>query len=191
MHARRLPPPRSLTGAMLALAMLGCGGTRDLDDEPRDEAASAPGRTSGVPADTTALALWDHLEAAGYREHWAVWPGRRPLDRGPSPHGVMRTTYVNAIAQEALAAGATVLPPGSILVKEHFAVDTLLEAVAVMYKQAGYAPEHGDWFWLKRMGDGAVASHGRVEACIACHAARANEDFIMAMPRPLPPDSIP
>ena len=47
-----------------------------------------------------------------------------------------------------------------------------------MYKIKGYNPSAGDWFWAKYNPDGTVAAQGRVKACIDCHSAKKDNDYI-------------
>lgn len=147
------------------------------DTLPEMEEAAAP---EVEPPDTTAAAVWAHLQQANYRESWALWPGKARLYQGQEPHGALLTTYLNPLALDAVTNRAGTLPTGSIIVKENYAPDSTFAAATVMYKVDGYNPEHADWFWMKRNADGTIEVEGRGEMCIACHAqdGGAENDYI-------------
>ncbi len=127
------------------------------------------GATAQLP-DTTAAAVWSHLQEARYRDEWRLWPGKPALYEGTEPHGMLLTTYLNDVAHEALTGGTGPLPAGAIVVKENYMPDSTLAAVTVMYSAEGYDPEHNDYFWAKYTPDGGVDAAGRVESCQSCHA---------------------
>lgn len=151
-------------------------------------AAAAALTASGLaaaaqPPEPEAAAVWNHLEQANYRANWGFWPGKQAFYRGTEPHGMLLTTYVNDRAADALRGGSGALPPGAMIVKENYSPAKELKAVTVMYKAAsGYDPQHGDWFWMKRLPDGTVEAAGRVESCQSCHQA-GRRDYLMT---PLP-----
>ncbi|NIM49006.1 MAG: hypothetical protein GTN62_04150 [Gemmatimonadales bacterium] len=142
------------------------------------EAGEEAGAGVAVP-DTTAAALWAHLEGAGYAANWTLWPDKGQLYQGTEPHGMLLTTYLNELALDALTNKAGTMPAGAIVVKENYMPDSALAAVTVMYKAAvGYNPEHNDWFFLKRLADGTVEASGRVAGCQGCHAGVAANDYL-------------
>jgi hypothetical protein len=134
--------------------------------------------------DTTGAALWAHLERSKYREAWALWPGKGRLYAGREPHGMLLTTYLNPVAQRALADRAGQMPPGAIIVKENYMPDSTLAAVTVMYKVRGYNAKHNDWFFTKHLPGGkldamnGMALEGRVPGCQDCHGAQKTNDYI-------------
>lgn len=143
-------------------------------------ALSQPG-TAQVPSrdlpQPDAQALWDYLQ--GYQKDFRLFPGKDKLYKGSDPHGAWLTTYVNSTAYQALtSAGGGELPTGSILVKENYMPDKTLASVTVMYKAANFAPEQGNWFWLKRTADGKVEAAGKVAACASCHGTAAR-DYVL------------
>lgn len=150
------------------------------------EAASAP---TAAP-DTTGAAMWAHMQAEDYRTGWELWPGLAEFYGGNAPHGMLLTTYANATAQAALQSGETVMPEGSIIIKENYMPDRELAAITVMYKRQGYNGEHADWFFAKFLPDGSLdaapsgmALEGRVPGCQGCHIAQQGADYIYS-PRP-------
>ncbi|GAB4331876.1 MAG: hypothetical protein Kow0099_03400 [Candidatus Abyssubacteria bacterium] len=129
--------------------------------------------------EASAAALKEYLQQANYQETWKMWPGKSALYEGTEPHGVLLTTYVNDTAYEAIEGKQGMLPPGSLIVKENYGPDENLMALTIMYKVGGYNPDAGDWFWLKYLPDGTVEAEGKAEACIGCHAAKKDNDYIM------------
>lgn len=148
-----------------------------------DEAAEQPSADDAEPAamaespDTTDAALWAHLQDEGYTS-WALWPGKGELYEGVEPHGMLLTTYVNALALDALTNGSGSMPGGAVIVKENYTPEGTLAAITVMKKVPGYAPEHADWFWAKYFPDGTAEVSGRVEMCQVCHSAQRSADYL-------------
>lgn len=135
--------------------------------------------------DTTGAAIWAYLQAEDYQEDWALYPGTDELYEGTEPHGMLLTTYVNELAAAALEEDADRLPDGAIVVKENYTPNAELAAVTVMYKRAGYNPDHNDWFFSKHLPDGSLdqapngmALEGRVPGCQACHSAQSEHDYL-------------
>lgn len=164
-------------------AVLASGCTRETTQETLETEEATPQRkevaaTASSP-DTTAEALWTHLQAQNYQETWQLWPGKTRLYKGIEPHGMLLTTHVNPLALDALTSNAGKFSPGAIIVKENYKPDSTLAATTVMYKVEGYDSEHNDWFWLKRLADGTVEVQGRGQMCQSCHGARADNDYIM------------
>lgn len=150
--------------------------------EEAEEAAPEVEEAAVPSPDTTAVALWAHLEAAEYRENWSLWPDKGRLYEGTEPHGMLLTTYLNPVAHDALTNRAGRFSDGAIIVKENYGPDSTFAAATVMYKASGYDPEHNDWFWLKRNADGTVDAAGRDAMCIACHSGGADNDYILTGP---------
>ncbi|MDX1623371.1 MAG: cytochrome P460 family protein [Gemmatimonadota bacterium] len=175
----RLPIVASLAFALVAGA---CAGESPPEEEPAD-VAEAPETVAEepttAPPDTTAEAVWTHLQEADY-DTWALWPDKGRLYPGTEPHGMLLTTYVNDLAEDALTNGAAEMPDGAIVVKDNYAPDSTFMAHTVMYKADGYDAEHADWFWAKYGPDGEVQASGRVETCAGCHAqASAQDDYLV------------
>jgi hypothetical protein len=127
-------------------------------------------------------ALWDYLKKESYAQTWRMWPGKSAFYPGGEPHGALLTTYVNRTALAAIRGKKGALPDGSIIAKQNYTPDRKLAALTVMYKVKGYSPLAGDWFWAKYGPDGKIAAQGKVVACINCHVAKRDNDFIMTAP---------
>jgi hypothetical protein len=137
--------------------------------------------------DDTAFAggLWDQL--AGQRLVGPELIGAVPYLRMGEAHGATLVTLVStatvngvtgrAIVKRSYGDGAT--REGIIAAP----AENLANVTVMFQREAGYAPEHGDWFWAMFTPDGAVAEMGgmavagRVEMCTACHAAAPGGDY--------------
>lgn len=160
--------------ALIACAAACAPGDEAVEQSYAEETDPA---VMAVSPDTTDAALWAHLQDEGYTS-WALWPGKGELYQGVEPHGMLLTTYVNALALDALRNGAGVMPEGAVIVKENYTPDGTLAALTVMKKVAGYAAEHADWFWAKYFPDGTAEASGRVEMCQVCHSAQRSADYL-------------
>ena len=132
-----------------------------------------------------AAAVWKWLQEQSYQTTFMLFPGKEKMYPGREPHGAYLSTYVNAIAFNSLRGENAPLPIGSVLVKENYLPNQQLGATTVMYKAAGYDPQHNDWFWMKRNADGQIEAAGRVQSCIACHGTSAF-DYVMSEVTALP-----
>ena len=83
--------------------------------------------------------------------------------------------WANEIAQKALATRSREVPPGAILVEEHYergaaTVDKPTGPIMVMEKKArGFSTEHGDWRWAIVGTKGQLVRDGVIEPCAGCH----------------------
>lgn len=121
-------------------------------------------------------ALWDYITEESPYDQWAFWPDHQGMQPGRAPHGPLHKVYVNDRAYHSSK------PPvqyGSIVVKENYNKDEVLQAITVMYKVQGYNPDDGDWFWAKYDTEGKASPYGKPEGCIGCHGTRAANDFIL------------
>ena len=107
----------------------------------------------------------------GYRTTFAKVNKARFVSQG---HGFTRwevDVYANEAAQKALASRSREVPPGAVVVEEHFEkTDKAAGPVMVMEKkEKGYASEHGDWRWATVGSQGQLVNDGVVESCAGCH----------------------
>jgi hypothetical protein len=133
-----------------------------------------------LPA-TTGKDVVNYLNKNDYQS-WQLWPGKTKLYKGRHPHGAFLTTYVSKGAYAAIKGKAGAIPNGEFVVKENYTPEKKLAAVTVMYKQQGYDPNSGDWFWLKYAPDGTIQKEGKVAGCIGCHAAVKDNDWLFIGP---------
>ena len=143
---------------------------------------SAPLAAMEAPG-ADAEALWQYInQDAGFRK-WGTWPEFVKLRRSFSPFGFFIRVFVNDVA---LKSRGNTLPPGSILVREGFGMDTNTYApndevlgYTVMYKIKGFNPAASDWFWAHYTGTGKVVASGAVDQCIKCHDTGRDNDFVL------------
>ena len=155
-----------------------CGGDAP---EPPAEPPAEPVPATTISADgpeANADAVWQYLQDEAYRDNWDLWPNRGELYTGQEPHGMLLTTYVNAVAAQALATGVEAMPAGAIIVKENYMPDSTFAAATVMYKSPGFDAENNDWWWLKRLADGTVEASGKGAGCINCHRGMQANDYV-------------
>ncbi len=194
MHSR-------MPGLFLAASFLALGACADTDETAVDdvdaglEAPAEPvagAASAAADVDTTAQAVWAYLQDNDYT-NWELWPGTTELYEGGEPHGMLLTTYVNDVASDALASGATTFPDGAFVVKENYMPDGTLAAVTTMYKAGNaYNPDHADWWFAKFLPDGTpdqtpdgMPMAGRLGGCQSCHGGAADNDYILTSPLPI------
>ena len=111
---------------------------------------------------------------------WSIGPGKNEYTPANEPHGAFVTARANNIALDSLKKNEG-MADGSIIVMEDYNPDKNLQGCTVMYKIKGYNPEAGDWFWVKYSApNGYVVASGKVEACISCHSAQKDNDYIFS-----------
>lgn len=105
---------------------------------------------------------------------WTRAPGYASRAPAGSPHSDQVEIFVNGIVEGALASpGAAVWPEGSIIVKDGYADDGVLELVAIMEKRAT------GWFWAEYDGaSGEPLYSGSPDICVDCHGS--GDDFVRA-----------
>ena len=140
--------------------------------------AKAEAVSLGPKVPGSGAALWDFLKKEDYEKNWKIWPGTTAFHHGTQPHGILLTTYVNAIALRAIEAKKGALPDGSIIVTENYGAEKWLESLTVMYKIKGYNPGENDWFWAKYGPEGTIAAEGKLNLCQDCHYEKRSNDYI-------------
>lgn len=193
--SRGYPPPSSRSNRSIPNVNRPPQGSapRPLPPTNRVEPGSAPRTAPARPAPAVADKnvelgdrFWAYLKRVQY-QNWGPLPGM-PAEAyaGSSPHGAQVKLYANRIA----AGQSDKLPVGSILVKENFdEAGQQLMAITAMYRQQGFAPNDGDWFWVKFEPNGRVSTMGkmavagRVNMCVECHSAAENGDYVFANDR--------
>jgi hypothetical protein len=125
-----------------------------------------------------AAAVWEYISDEKKYTKWPLWPGTKKLYDGTQPHGMLLTTYVSKDAKKVIKKKQGEFGHGALIVKENYKPDKTLAAITVMYKKSGYNPEAGDWYWAKYQPDGTVDKEGKVQGCIKCHSAKADNDWV-------------
>ena len=73
--------------------------------------------------------------------------------------------------------------PGATIVKEQFDAEGVRDSMTVMVKAgAGFNPDVGDWWWAFADGSAQVQGSGVLDACVGCHQARPDDDFLFGVP---------
>ncbi len=142
-----------------------------------DEAA--PGQEPGrdLP-NASASAVWSFLQDVEYEKNWELWPDTESLFVGSEPHGELHTVYVSPNGSDALGQSGDLMPTGTLIIKQNYSADAVLDNLTIMYKVSGYDTENNDWFWAMLGADGDVRREGKLEGCQQCHGARRDNDFI-------------
>ena len=128
--------------------------------------AACAGSEEGKLPGTTEASMLAYLEEVDYQANWSLWPDSTEKYPGEDPHGALLTIRMNDAAFNAV--GGT-MPEGAIIVKDNHKPNGDLAAITVMYKQEGYDPDNGDWFWLKNTTDGSDDRAGMLGGCQDCH----------------------
>ena len=133
----------------------------------------------GRNAQTSGARLWQRIsEEADYKSYVEL-PGHEGVRPGQSPHGRFHVVYINKVLAEALPVADRRAPVGTIIVKENLTAERELDALTVLAKVDGYAPEHNDWFWAKFAPDGAVQAEGSPAGCVRCHEGMVHNDYVI------------
>jgi len=167
-----------------AIFLLGCGTSQPgAKDEPVEQ--SPPPRPVDPPV--IDFATWPKANEKPYHVKpviAAACAAPSPSahrSRGPhdQPSIIVRT---NTEAFEAFRA-LKPLPVGSVVVKEKHKGDTVTgppdEYTAMIKKEPGYDPEHGDWEYLYVVSRPAkTITRGKLGSCIDCHVERKDQDYL-------------
>src|SRR5262245_16630869 len=186
-------PGREAVFMIRPASVLGCvvlAGCQPPAVPPTAEPASPPGESAGPAAGPT---------PAGFPIDYAGWPSltAEPVAVEPrvftycriapeaevlGPHFAPFVRYYADRANAAsFRAGTFPVPVSTMIVKEkYWEMDGKLHAVAAMIKrEAGYDPAHGDWEYVyTTLGDQPVTQRGTLESCIACHRIKKEQDFL-------------
>lgn len=184
-----------------ALVLAGCAATAQqsgVTEASRDETRPP----FGGPANRDyARAVWTTLTAADLAGEGAITTF--PYT-GQEPHGRVLEYLEDTVGIDGRDAW-TIVKRNHIA--EELAVEDVigeprahLESVTVMVRrEAGYDPDHQDWWWAKYNPDGSLQSNpqgralaGRVAkgadvGCIACHQAAPGGDYVFSHDRTSPP----
>jgi hypothetical protein len=120
---------------------------------------------------------------------YTKWPTLPAMDGATEPgvdrpHGPNPKVYANPTALQ----DSSALPFGSILVIEDYPGDgNTRNSISIMYRVKGTDPEHNDWYWMRYLPNGALATvdagqgakpmAGKVQSCIDCHT-KAGQDLV-------------
>ncbi len=142
-------------------------------------AVARPSATQLTDNEMKAERFIQYITVADPYTAWRTWPGTGKLDKGRAPygHGAFVTVYVNHIALQSIAEKEG-MAADSIVVLENWTDDKTLAGLTTMYKVGGYDPEAGDWYWVEATPGGRVMRSGKVQPCIDCHRAQAENGYL-------------
>lgn len=103
-----------------------------------------------------------------------------------SPHRLPKDSaycnvFVNDEAKQPLLKGEGAYPVGAYIVKQKLRSADSTRGVlytTMRKREAGYDPEHGDWEYAVRDGQGLVLAEGRIGSCIECHEAYKETEYV-------------
>ena len=121
-------------------------------------------------------AVWQYITEENPFTEWSSWPDHQGTRASTAPHSPKHKIYVNTMA---LHSKQPPLEDGSMVLKYNLSPADEVKGITLMYKVKGYNPAAGDWFWAQYSPTGAVQEAGKPKSCIACHAEKADNDYIL------------
>lgn len=108
-----------------------------------------------------------------------------------SPHkDYYLRVYANKLAKKQMAAERPQFPEGSAIVKEKLPGKTgePVLLTAMIKREPGYDPEHGDWEYLVLDGKTLkIQAQGRLKPCQSCHDSQKSEGYVFRSYLPVDP----
>jgi hypothetical protein len=157
------PPQETVPPAPASVADPSAG----TEPEPEPEPTPLPG--AGLPEGILGYQDWLRLNEQPIP----------PIEDGDAHLG---TKNVFASREADRSGGAIVYPDGTIIVKEATRPDSdFIGLVAVMRKEAGADPDHGDWVFVEYTRSGSDAAFGvqaRDAVCWNCHVGARQTDWV-------------
>lgn len=147
-----------------------------LSCSKESEIMMSPLRVDGISGE----ALWERISDESPYIRYSYWPGHEGLRPGQSPHGPLHKIYVNGTLMKSLSTAPQRAPQGSIIVKENYTTEEVLDKITVMARLEGYG-ESG-WFWAAYTPGGEVLAEGEPRGCVSCHAGMKDNDYIIVKP---------
>jgi len=93
--------------------------------------------------------------------------------------------YINEAGRAVSTAGTGFpYPVGTVIVKETYersatgGKGSVTQITAMVKRAPGYNPTEGDWEYILMKPDLSVGSRGQLSACMACHVAAADRDYV-------------
>jgi hypothetical protein len=137
--------------------------------EPAAPAEAEPATLPGLPPYT-----------AGYERWTRINPEPIPPNPDGDPHLGTKDVYVSQEADR--SGGSIVYPDGTIVVKDARRPDAdFLGLVAIMRKETGSDPEHGDWVFVEYTRDSPDAAFTETASdavCWSCHVGAEETDWV-------------
>jgi hypothetical protein len=119
-------------------------------------------------------------EILGYQDWFQLNEEPIPPIAGGDAHLGTKDVYASEEADR--SGGSIVYPDGTTIVKEAARPGTdFIGLVAIMRKEAGADPEHGDWIFIeytRDSPDGEFGVQARDAVCWSCHAGAQATDWV-------------
>ena len=118
--------------------------------------------------------LWERVHAENYRS-WQRAPGFEVRRDSSAPHGGASEIFLNPTMADAVAAGATTFPVGSLIVKDGYGG---LESDATHKLVAAMEKREAGWYWAEwdSGSTGEAIYSGSPSICTGCHES--GRDFV-------------
>ncbi|HVJ89860.1 MAG TPA: cytochrome P460 family protein [Labilithrix sp.] len=143
----------------------------------------APANRSLSDAGADAFVSGESLLPAAYRSTFTKVNRSRFVSQGHASGRWAVDVWANDVAAKALASRSREVPPGAIVLQEHYErADASSSSVAdhdagrpsgpimLMEKQPpGHSKEHGDWRFAVVGSQGQFVKDGVIESCAGCH----------------------
>ena len=167
------------TVAILMAYSLAGAGPPEPSNPPHDRSESAP---AGID-----YSGWPTLTPEPIRVLSRAFVMCAPPMEAHNPHNANLDGAIKVFANPAAHAHLVgkrpgALPVGATVVKEKLAgakADRLVAYAAMVKREAGYDPKHGNWeyVFVESGGRGEV-QRGKLANCIACHSGMASQDYL-------------
>lgn len=158
-----------LAMALAMVTLVACGGAKPAADDPPPK----PKAPTPAAEDFSAWGTWTKLNAARWKSktHGGKW-----VD-----------VYVPAEQLAAYKDRSNPAPVGMQVAKVQYTSEDAPNPVAItamVKKDAGYDPEHGDWYYGMLSPDGKFAKgpQGKVKGCRGCHTRARDKDYLFGLP---------
>ena len=173
-----------LLSAIAISCCIGANGTA-VSQDGSGSSRSAPSRATRPQTPEEFYSnFWRYVAKPGAAYNtWKVLASENADEGVANPHGKTSRTY----ADKSAADDPMNLPIGSILVREDHDENGKRQSISVIYRVKDYDKDHGNWYWLKYLENGAVVRGpdnkvvaGKVTSCIECHAKAKDKDFVFS-----------
>lgn len=148
--------------------------------------------TTGTDSSTDTVTPLSAIVSVLLDGSYQNWPAEAAVHPATlnSPHGQVRS-YYNPTLANAIAAGNTVFPQGSITVKELYSRSgTTVTGYAAMYKESTQSDEASQWYWYEIFSVPETAAEfeattlkgSNLNLCTGCHEQAPAVDSLFTRP---------
>ncbi len=137
--------------------------------------------TTYTPATISPEVLQKRLFKEGSYRDFEAWPDYTGFQKGRKAHGSTFKLYMSPELSAEWPLKKAQAPSGSIIVKEVYSQNKKkVETVLVMVKVPGFDDKNKDWYWAEFDAKGKNLQSGMLKSCIACHALKKDNDYVMS-----------